>query len=158
MKLADVVVKEEGDNPFVRICEQFSTKKGGCIWRLHIIGKYGRMWKRFLKENHGGIYSYMSLSETLWKHLAEMDEECNEMMDRLVGQMARKEGVTEQLKSDDWLCWFQKMNSIRSRAEEVVLHDLVYSLICFVLFFPVCPVRSTTSYALPDCYFVLDLI
>ena len=74
---------------------------------------------------HG--YSLL-LSETLWKHLAEIDEECNEMMDRLVGKMAKKEGVTEQLKSDDWLCWLQKMNSIQSRAEEVVLHDLIYSL------------------------------
>ncbi len=86
------------------------------------------MRKRFLEENHRGIYSYMILSETLWKHLAEIDEECNEMMDRLVGQMAKKEGVMEQLKSDDWLCWLQKMNGIRSRAEEVVLHDLIYSL------------------------------
>ncbi len=92
------------------------------------IGKYGRMRQRFLKENHGGIYSYMLLSETLWKHLAEVDEECNEMMERLVEQMTNNEGVTEQLKSDDWLCWIKKMNSIRSRAEEVVLHDLIYSL------------------------------
>ena len=92
------------------------------------IGKYGRMRQRFLKENHGGVYSGMILSETLWKHLAEIDEECNEMMDRLVRQMAKKEGVTEQLKSDDWLCWLQKMNSIRSRAEEIVLHNLIYSL------------------------------
>ncbi len=92
------------------------------------IGKYGRMRQLFLKENHGGIYSYMILSETLWKHRTEIDEECNEMMDRLIRQMAKKEGVTEQLKSDDWLGWLQKMNSIRSRAEEVVLHDLVYSL------------------------------
>ncbi len=92
------------------------------------IGKYGRMRKRFLEENHRGIYSYMLLSETLWKHLAEIDEESNEMMDRLVERMAESEGVTEQLKSDDWLCWIQKMNSIRSRAEEVVLHDLIYSL------------------------------
>ena len=84
------------------------------------IGKYGRMRKRFLEENHRGIFSYMLLSETLWKHLAEIDEECNELMDRLVGQMAKKEGVTERLKSDDWICWLQKMNSIRSRAEEVV--------------------------------------
>ncbi len=75
-----------------------------------------------------GIFSYMLLSETLWKHLAEIDEECNEMMDRLVRQMAEREGVTEQLKSDDWMLWLQKMNGIRSRAEEVVLHDLVYSL------------------------------
>ncbi len=92
------------------------------------IGQYGRMRKRFLEENHRGIYSYMLLSETLWKHLAEIDEESNEMMDRLVERMAKSEGVTEQLKSDDWLCWIQKMNSIRSRAEEIVLHDLIYSL------------------------------
>ena len=92
------------------------------------IGKYRRMRQQFLKENHGGIYSYMILSETLWKHLAEIDVECNEMMDRLVRQMAKSEGVTEQLKSDDWLLWLQKMNGIRSRAEEVVLHDLIYSL------------------------------
>ena len=92
------------------------------------IGKYGRMRQRFLQENHRGIYSYMLISETLWKHLAEVDEECNEMMDRLVERMAKNEDVTEQLKSDDWLCWIQKMNSIRSRAEEVVLHDLIYSL------------------------------
>ena len=92
------------------------------------IGKYGRMRKRFLEENHRGIYSYMLLSETLWKHLAEIDEECNEMMDRLVRQMAKNEGVTEQLKSDDWLLWIQKTNSIRSRAEEIVLHDLIYSI------------------------------
>ncbi len=70
----------------------------------------------------------MILSETLWKHLGDIGEECNEMMDRLVRQMAKKEGVTGQLKSDDWLCWLQKINSIRSRAEEVVLHDLIYSL------------------------------
>ena len=92
------------------------------------IGKYGRMRRRFLEENHRGIYSHMLLSETLWKHLAGIDGKCNEMMDRLVRQMAKNEGVTEQLKSDDWLCWLRKMNSIRNRAEEVVLHDLVYSL------------------------------
>ena len=70
----------------------------------------------------------MLLSEILWKHLAEVDEECNEVMDRLVERMAKIKSVTEQLKSDDWLCWLQKMNRIRSRAEEVVLHDLIYSL------------------------------
>ena len=92
------------------------------------IGKCGRMRQRFLKENHRGIYSHKLLSETLWKYLAEIDEECNEMMDRFVERMAKSEGVTEQLKSDGWLRWLQKMNSIRSKAEEVVLHDLIYSL------------------------------
>ncbi len=46
----------------------------------------------FFRRKPQGIYSYMFLSETLWKHLAEIDEECNEMMDRLLGQMAKKEG------------------------------------------------------------------
>ncbi len=63
------------------------------------------MRKRFLEENHRGVYSHMLLSETLWKHFAEIEEEYNEMMDRLVGQMVKNEGVTEQLKSEDWLCW-----------------------------------------------------
>lgn len=72
--------------------------------------------------------SVYAFSETLWKHIAEIDEESNEMMDRLVKRMAESEGVTEQLKSDDWLIWLQKMDSIRNRADEVVLHDLVYSL------------------------------
>ncbi len=80
-----------------------------------------------MQENHRDIYSYMLLSETLWKHLAEIDEESNEMMDRLVERMAKSEGVTEQIKSDDWLCWLQKMNSIRNRAEEVVLRFLLWS-------------------------------
>ncbi len=92
------------------------------------IGKYGRMRKRFLEENYRGIYSNMLLSENLWKHLAEIDEECNEMMERLLKQMAKNEGITEQLKSADWLCcWLQKMNSIRSRAEEIVLRLLLWS-------------------------------
>ena len=81
-----------------------------------------------MHENHPAIYSHLVITEKLWKHLEEIDEECNEWMDRLVAQMAEREGVTEQLKSDDWLCWLRKMNSIRSRAEEVVLHDLVYNL------------------------------
>lgn len=52
--------------------------------------------------------------------------ECNDMMDMLTVRMAEREGVTEHLKSVDQLGWVRKMNSIRSRAEEVVLHDLIY--------------------------------
>ena len=51
------------------------------------------MRKHFLEENHRGIYSYMLLSKTLWKHLAEVDEKCNDMMDRLVERMVKSEGV-----------------------------------------------------------------
>lgn len=92
------------------------------------IGKYGRMRKQFLKEHHGGIYSGMVLTETLWKHLEAVDSESNGMLERLVSQMAEREGVTEQLKASDQMEWLRRMNSIHNRAEEIVLHDLIYTL------------------------------
>ena len=90
------------------------------------IGKYGRMRQRYLFENHHAMYTHLILTEKLWKHLEEVDMECNDMMDMLTVRMAEREGVTEHLKSVDQLGWVRKMNSIRSRAEEVVLHDLIY--------------------------------
>lgn len=90
------------------------------------IGKYGRMRQRYLNENHHAMYTHLVLTEKLWKHLEEVDMECNDMMDMLTVRMAEREGVTEHLKSVDQLGWVRKMNNIRSRAEEVVLHDLIY--------------------------------
>ena len=71
-------------------------------------------------------YTHLVITEKLWKHLEEVDMECNDMMDMLTVRMAEREGVTEHLKSVDQLGWVRKMNNIRSRAEEVVLHDLIY--------------------------------
>ena len=71
-------------------------------------------------------YTHLVLTEKLWKHLEEVDMECNDMMDMLTVRMAERESVTEHLKSVDQLGWVRKMNNIRSRAEEVVLHDLIY--------------------------------
>ena len=90
------------------------------------IGKYGRMRQRYLFENHHAMYTHPVLTEKLWKHLEEVDMECNDMMDMLTVRMAERESVTEHLKSVDQLGWVRKMNNIRSRAEEVVLHDLIY--------------------------------
>ena len=90
------------------------------------IGKYGRMRQRYLFEKHHAMYTHLVLTEKLWKHLEEVDMEYNDMMDMLTVRMAEREGVTEHLKSVDQLGWVRKMNNIRSRAEEVVLHDLIY--------------------------------
>ena len=90
------------------------------------IGKYGRMRQRYLFESHHAMYTHLVLTEKLWKHLEEVDMECNDMMDMLTVRMAEREGVTEHLKSVDQLGWVRKMNNIRSIAEEVVLHDLIY--------------------------------
>lgn len=59
-------------------------------------------------------------------YLAEIDEEANEMFDRLVKQFAKQEGVTERLKANNQLLWVARMNNIRNRAEEIVLNEIVY--------------------------------
>ena len=91
------------------------------------IGKYGRMRKRYLKEQHPVIFSELLLSGKLYPHLMEIDEACEGRMELLVLQMAKREGVTEALKAADQMAWVAQMNSIRSRAEEIVLHELIYT-------------------------------
>jgi len=90
------------------------------------IGKYGRMRKRHLQEHHRGIYESMVLSGELWSHLAEIDKTCNERMEHLVPEMAKKEGVNEALKAADPMRWVGLMNNIHNRAEEIVLTELAY--------------------------------
>ena len=90
------------------------------------IGKYGRMRKRYLKEQHPVLYSELLLSGKLYSHLQEIDEACEERMELLFHQMAKREGVSEALKAADQMEWVCRMNSIRSRAEEIVLQELVY--------------------------------
>ena len=91
------------------------------------IGIYGRMRQRFLKEHHPGVYNRMLLFGELWKHLAEIDAACHERMDFLIPTMAEREGVTEALKASSQMEWVGRMNNIRNRAEEIILHELVYA-------------------------------
>ena len=65
------------------------------------VGKYGRMRKRYLKEQHPILYSELLLSGKLYPHLLEIDEACEERMELLIKQMAKQEGVTETLKATD---------------------------------------------------------
>ena len=91
------------------------------------IGKYGRMRKRYLKEHRPVLYSEMLLEGKLFQHLAEIDEACEERMEFLTQQIAKQEDVTEALKATDQMEWVRRMNSIRNRTEEIVLHELVYA-------------------------------
>lgn len=79
-----------------------------------------------MRAHMDGIYTGMLLTGTLEPHLAEIGESAQAMFDRLVEQMKKAEGVTEQLKAADQMEWVGRMNSIRQRAEEVVLSELVY--------------------------------
>ena len=91
------------------------------------LGKYGRLRRTFLKEYHNGIYTAMLMNGSLWDHLHEIDQSCKERLDHIVTQMAERENVTETLKAADQMEWVRRMNSIRSRAEEIVLADIVYA-------------------------------
>ena len=90
------------------------------------IGKYGRMRKHYLKEHRPVLYTNLLVTGKLDQHLAEIDMACEEQVELLIKQMAKQEGVTETLKATDQMAWVARMNSIRNRAEEIVLHDLVY--------------------------------
>lgn len=92
------------------------------------IGKYGRLRRSYLKEHRPAFYSTMVLDGTLFKHLAEIDQACNERMEIITSAMAKQEGVTEALKAADQMEWVRRKNSIHNRAEEIVLTELVYAL------------------------------
>ena len=89
------------------------------------IGKYGRMRRRYLKEHRPVLYTNLLVTGKLDRHLAEIDEACEEQMELLVKQMAQREGITEELKVADQMEWVRRMNSIRSRAEEIILGELI---------------------------------
>ena len=91
------------------------------------IGKYGRMRRSYLKKYRKILYNNYVLEGTLFKHLAEIDQVCNERIENIVSAMAKQEGVTEAFKAADQIEWVRRMNSICNRAEEIILTELVYA-------------------------------
>ena len=91
------------------------------------LGKYGMLRRSFLRSHKKGIYTGMLLKGTLNSHLEETDRQANEMLETMIAGMMKAEGVTESLKASNQMEWVRQMNSIHRRAEEQVLHDLIYS-------------------------------
>ena len=89
--------------------------------------KYGLMRKKFLQENKNGVYTGLLLRGRLKEHLLTIQEQAEQRMELLTGQMMESQGVTEQLKADNQMLWVQMMNNIRHSAEETVLTELIYS-------------------------------
>ena len=79
-----------------------------------------------LNEYRPVLYANLLTSGTLHRHLAEIDQACNKRMEIIVSAMVKQESVTETLKATDQMEWVRRMNSIRSRAEEIFLTELVY--------------------------------
>ena len=89
------------------------------------IGRFGRMRKKYLKENQPDTIALMLMETTLTQHLIDIDREANEQIDLITSRLAQAEGVTEDLKARDQLGWIQAMNSIRARTEEQVIREIV---------------------------------
>lgn len=90
------------------------------------IGKYGRMHREYLKEHNPIMFNDLVLEGQLWTYLADLNEQAQNRLQRVIRQMQEAESVTEELKENDQWLWIQKMNSIHNRAEEIILHELVY--------------------------------
>ena len=82
----------------------------------------------YLRQCHSDLYQQLILQGTLNQYLSEADNRAQRMMDNLIRNMIRQEGVTEQMKADDPLLWTASMNSIRERAEEIVMDAVVRTL------------------------------
>ena len=91
------------------------------------LSKYGRLRKRYLREHKRVLYYTLLTSGKLYEHLADIDTSACDMAEFLIKEMARKQGVTEELKGKDMMKWIRLMNNIRACADEIVLNDIVYS-------------------------------
>lgn len=92
------------------------------------IGRWGRMHRAYLEAEHPGLYERLILNGTLDRHLADAEERARAKLERLISQMAQMEGITEGLKAADQMKWVQRMNSICSRAEEIVKQEIINTL------------------------------
>ena len=90
------------------------------------IGIWGPMHKEYLEQYHPAQYNDLILSGRLWTYLADLNEQAQNRLGCIIVQMKEAEGITEELKSQDQMEWVRSMNSIRSRAEEIILRELIY--------------------------------
>ena len=90
------------------------------------IGKYGRMHRDYLQEHNPLRFDDLVLAGKLWTYLADLNEQAQNRLQMIIRQMQEAETVNDELKESNQMAWVQSMNSIYNRAEEIVLHELVY--------------------------------
>ena len=114
----NIMYRQNGDYlyPVLKLCEADKTP----------LNKYGRMRLRYLQEHRPGFYTRLILSGKLYADLKETQEAAQSRMERVVGEMAIKQGITESLKAKDPWAWVGAMNAINQQAEEIVLKELIY--------------------------------
>ena len=90
------------------------------------IGKWGRMHRDYLEQHHPIHFNDLVLSGQLWTYLADLNEQAQEHLSLIIEQMKASEGVTEELNTADQMAWVGAMSSIRTRAEEIILREMIY--------------------------------
>ena len=90
------------------------------------IGRFGLMRRHYLQNHRKRLFTALLTSGKLNEHLYETDQAANDRFWLITNQMAKAEGVTEQLKAEDQMLWVQKMNNIRNRVEEIIRDELIY--------------------------------
>ncbi len=90
------------------------------------VGRWGRMHREHIKEHNPIRFNDLCLSGALWTYLADLNEQAQSRLKLIIEQMKVAEGVTEAMKQQDQMAWVGAMNSIRNRAEEIILRELIY--------------------------------
>ena len=90
------------------------------------IGRWGRMHRDYIKEHNPIRFNDLCLSGELWTYLADLNEQAQNRLEFIIEQMKASEDVTERMKQHDQMAWVGAINSIRNRAEEIVLREMIY--------------------------------
>ena len=90
------------------------------------IGRWGRMHRDYIKEHNPIRFNDLCLSGELWSYLADLNEQTQSRLELIIEQMKAAEGVTEDMKAINQMAWVSAMNSIRNRAEEIILREMIY--------------------------------
>lgn len=91
------------------------------------VGVWGQRHYNYLKNHFPTVINVMRMKGTLEQYLKDIDKDAKDMFDKLVKQLAKQEGINEELKSANEIDWIRSMNSIRNRAEEIVLSEVIYN-------------------------------
>ena len=89
------------------------------------LGRWGTAHKDYLRYHRPVAFTTMLADGTLWKHLHEVDEQAEKMFNQLVKEICEDEGIDEELKAKDQICWVHSMNNVYNRATEIVNHELI---------------------------------
>ena len=127
MKKLEKFITDERTGLKYELCGDYYIIAGEDEPEHEPIGVWGRRHLKYIQKHSKPFYNKMLSEHTLYDYLLQLDRDAEDTFNRLVKQIAEREGVTEQLKVDSQLEWVGKMNNIRQRAIEIVNNELIYT-------------------------------